>query len=87
VTFLVDRLEEKGLVWRTVDEHDRRVKAVSLTAAGAAVRQRMVAAAASAPALPCSRRPRRRSSPGYCRYAWRVPRHQRPGEADRIIFV
>ena len=49
VTFLVDRLEEKGLVWRTVDEHHRRVKAVSLTAAGAAVRQRLVAATASAP--------------------------------------
>jgi DNA-binding MarR family transcriptional regulator len=49
VTFLVDRLEEKGLVKRTVDQRDRRVKAVSLTAAGAAVRQRLVAASASAP--------------------------------------
>jgi DNA-binding MarR family transcriptional regulator len=49
VTFLVDRLEEKGLVKRVVDPHDRRVKAVSLTAAGATVRERLVAATAAAP--------------------------------------
>jgi DNA-binding MarR family transcriptional regulator len=49
VTFLVDRLEERGLVKRTVDSHDRRVKAVSLTASGAAVRERLVAATAAAP--------------------------------------
>jgi DNA-binding MarR family transcriptional regulator len=49
VTFLVDRLEEKGLVKRAVDPHDRRVKAVSLTAAGATVRKQLVAATAAAP--------------------------------------
>lgn len=49
VTFLVDRLEDRGLVQRAVDPHDRRVKAVSLTEAGAAVRKRLVAAAAAAP--------------------------------------
>jgi DNA-binding MarR family transcriptional regulator len=49
VTFLVDRLEEKGLVKRAVDAHDRRVKAISLTAAGATVRKRLVAASAAAP--------------------------------------
>jgi DNA-binding MarR family transcriptional regulator len=49
VTFLVDRLEEKGLVKRTVDQHDRRVKAVSLTPAGATARGRLVAASAAAP--------------------------------------
>ncbi len=49
VTFLVDRLEERGLVRRAVDPHDRRVKAVSLTEAGAAVRKRLVAASAAAP--------------------------------------
>jgi DNA-binding MarR family transcriptional regulator len=49
VTFLVDRLEEKGLAQRAVDQHDRRVKAVSLTPAGVAVRQQLVAGAAAAP--------------------------------------
>ena len=49
VTFLVDRLEEKGLVKRAVDPRDRRVKAVSLTAAGATVRKQLVAATAAAP--------------------------------------
>jgi DNA-binding MarR family transcriptional regulator len=49
VTFLVDRLEEKGLVKRAVGQHDRRVKAVSLTPAGATVRKRLVAASAAAP--------------------------------------
>jgi MarR family transcriptional regulator, organic hydroperoxide resistance regulator len=49
VTFLVDRLEEKGLVTRAADPRDRRVKAVSLTAAGATVRKRLVAAATAAP--------------------------------------
>jgi DNA-binding MarR family transcriptional regulator len=49
VTFLVDRLEERGLVKRAVDPHDRRVKAVSLTAAGVAVRARLVSSTAGAP--------------------------------------
>ena len=42
VTFLVDRLEEKGFVERAPDPGDRRVKAVSLTAAGASARERIV---------------------------------------------
>jgi DNA-binding MarR family transcriptional regulator len=49
VTFLVDRLEERGLAERTAAPHDRRVKAVSLTPAGAAARERLVAAVATSP--------------------------------------
>ncbi|RZI53841.1 MAG: MarR family transcriptional regulator [Pseudonocardia sp.] len=41
VTFLVDRLTERGLAQRTGDAVDRRVKVVSLTAKGGAVRARM----------------------------------------------
>jgi DNA-binding MarR family transcriptional regulator len=49
VRFLVDRLEQRRLAQRAVDHHDRRVKAVSLTPAGVAVRQQLVAGAAAAP--------------------------------------
>jgi len=51
VTFLVDRLEERGLVERSYKPTDRRVKAVSLTTAGVAARQRLVAATDNAPAF------------------------------------
>jgi DNA-binding MarR family transcriptional regulator len=51
VTFLVDRLEEKGLAERAADSRDRRVKAVRLTEAGALARSRLVAGAAAAPIL------------------------------------
>lgn len=49
VTFLVDRLEERGLVERSADLTDRRVKAISLTSAGIATRERLLAGTASAP--------------------------------------
>lgn len=49
VTFLVDRLEERGLVQRVVDPDDRRVKALSLTPAGVATRSRLAAAAVEGP--------------------------------------
>ena len=45
VTFLVDRLEEKGLAKRAVDQQDRRIKAVSLTPAGVKMRKRLVTGA------------------------------------------
>ena len=47
VTFLVDRLEERGLVERVAVPTDRRVKAVALTTAGAATRDRLIQASAS----------------------------------------
>jgi DNA-binding MarR family transcriptional regulator len=47
VTFLVDRLEERGLVERATVSTDRRVKAVALTAAGAATRDTLIQAAAT----------------------------------------
>jgi MarR family transcriptional regulator, organic hydroperoxide resistance regulator len=43
VTFLVDRLEERGLVSRARAGGDRRVKALALTPAGAEVRSRLIA--------------------------------------------
>jgi MarR family transcriptional regulator, organic hydroperoxide resistance regulator len=43
VTFLVDRLEERGLVSRARAGGDRRVKALALTAAGAEARRRLIA--------------------------------------------
>jgi DNA-binding MarR family transcriptional regulator len=49
VTFLVDRLDEKGLVERVVDASDRRVKATRLTPAGASTRERLVRGTASGP--------------------------------------
>jgi DNA-binding MarR family transcriptional regulator len=41
VTGLVDRLEARGLVERRAVAHDRRVKALALTEAGAEVRRRI----------------------------------------------
>jgi DNA-binding MarR family transcriptional regulator len=43
VTFLVDRLEERRLVTRTPAASDRRVRALTLTPAGAEVRKRLIA--------------------------------------------
>jgi len=42
VTFLVDRLEERGLVERQTDPADRRVKLVGLTTAGVHIRNQIV---------------------------------------------
>jgi DNA-binding MarR family transcriptional regulator len=42
VTFLVDRLESRGLVERVPVAGDRRVKAIRLSADGAAARRRLV---------------------------------------------
>ena len=47
LTFLVDRLEERGLAERVADPADRRVKAVQLTAAGARTRERLILAVAN----------------------------------------
>jgi len=47
VTFLADRLEERGLIERRPDPSDRRVKLLALTTAGLAVRTRIVQAAAT----------------------------------------
>jgi DNA-binding MarR family transcriptional regulator len=41
LTAIVDRLEEAGLVERTVPTHDRRVKQLRLTPAGMAMRRRV----------------------------------------------
>ncbi len=41
VTSIVDRLESRGLVERRSSEHDRRVKAIVITAAGLDVRERI----------------------------------------------
>lgn len=43
MTWLVDRLEERGLVERGADPSDRRVKAVALTAEGRRMRARLEA--------------------------------------------
>src|SRR5438128_9367282 len=51
VTFLADRLEERGLVERRPDPSDRRVKLLALTPAGLAVRTRIVQAAATSSPL------------------------------------
>jgi DNA-binding MarR family transcriptional regulator len=42
VTGIVDRLEERGLVARTADQHDRRVKLLVLTPEGENVRQELM---------------------------------------------
>ncbi len=47
VTFLADRLEERGLLERRPDPSDRRIKLLALTRAGLAVRIRIVQAAAT----------------------------------------
>lgn len=44
VTWLVDRLEEKGLAERRADPSDRRVKTVALTDRGVRTRERLSAA-------------------------------------------
>ena len=41
-TFLVDRLEERGLVLRQAAPSDRRIKVIALTAAGRKTRSRLV---------------------------------------------
>ena len=51
VTFLADRLEERGLIERCPDPSDRRVKLLALTPAGLAVRIRIVQAAATSSPL------------------------------------
>ena len=51
VTFLVDRLEQRGLVARFDDPADRRVKAIGLTRTGAATRRRLISAIDTAPAF------------------------------------
>src|SRR5260370_13486805 len=49
VTGLVDRLEARGLVERRPDPHDRRIKGLALTTAGARLRERLLARLYSAP--------------------------------------
>ena len=49
VTGLVDRLEARGLVERRSDAHDRRVKALTLTPAGVALRDQVVAVMSEPP--------------------------------------
>src|SRR5438270_2226606 len=49
VTGLVDRLEARGLVERRADPHDRRIKGLALTTAGAQLRQRLFARLYAAP--------------------------------------
>jgi DNA-binding MarR family transcriptional regulator len=44
VTWLTDRLEERGLVERRSDPSDRRVKTIALTGAGVKTRERLAAA-------------------------------------------
>ena len=39
ITLIVDRLEERGLVERRPDEHDRRVKRIAITGRGVEVRE------------------------------------------------
>jgi len=50
VTGLVDRLEARGLVERRSSEHDRRVKALTLTPAGVALRDQVLAVMSEPPA-------------------------------------
>jgi DNA-binding MarR family transcriptional regulator len=47
VTFLADRLEEKGLVERRIDPLNRRVKTLELTSKGRAVRLSLIEAMTS----------------------------------------
>ena len=49
VTFIVDRLERRRLVTRARVGHDRRIKAMSLTASGLEARARLIATIARAP--------------------------------------
>jgi DNA-binding MarR family transcriptional regulator len=41
ITALIDRLEERGLIERHTDPHDRRVKRINVTEVGAAVRDQI----------------------------------------------
>lgn len=47
VSYLVDRLEERGLIKRRIDASDRRLNIVSLSSAGLRVRNEIVRAAAT----------------------------------------
>jgi DNA-binding MarR family transcriptional regulator len=49
VTGIVDRLEDRGLVERRATDHDRRVKMLTITERGAAVRARLTARLAEPP--------------------------------------
>jgi DNA-binding MarR family transcriptional regulator len=49
VTWLVDRLEERGLVARKPSPADRRVKTIVLTALGISTRQRLIDALSAPP--------------------------------------
>lgn len=49
VTGIVDRLEDRGLVERQSAPHDRRIKMLAITPAGARVRQDLQARLGSAP--------------------------------------
>jgi DNA-binding MarR family transcriptional regulator len=49
VTFLIDRLERRGLVVRAPAKGDRRVRALALTPAGIKVRERLIATIAGSP--------------------------------------
>jgi DNA-binding MarR family transcriptional regulator len=49
VTGLIDRLEARGLVERRPDPHDRRIKGLALTSAGARMRERLFARLYAAP--------------------------------------
>jgi len=49
VTGIVDRLEARGLVERQVAEHDRRVKMLAVTEAGAQMREQLLARMYAAP--------------------------------------
>lgn len=49
VTFLVDRLAQRRLVRRESVGHDRRIKALSLTASGLEARARLIATLARSP--------------------------------------
>jgi MarR family transcriptional regulator, organic hydroperoxide resistance regulator len=50
ITWITDRLEERGLVERKAAEHDRRVKLLVLTPEGRRVRERIQAALSEPPA-------------------------------------
>ena len=45
----MDRLEERGLVERVNDQHDRRIKAIGLTEQGVSIRETLVRGAALNP--------------------------------------
>jgi DNA-binding MarR family transcriptional regulator len=61
VTFVVDRLEERGLVVRTPDPADRRAKQIALTPDGARLREDFLARLAQDPPLAGAGDPERRA--------------------------